>query len=86
MFRETKKEMHQSTNHIFYKLAVKAIEELITIYCNVENKRIFTHLMKNKSSSLFFNPLPFCRPFSTQLSRRGIWAVIFTGIPSELMA
>lgn len=53
MFWETKQEMDQSTDHIFYKLAVKAIEELITIYCDVENKSIFTHLMKNKSSHYF---------------------------------
>lgn len=45
--------MHQSTDHIFYKLAVNAMEELITIYCDTENKNIFTHLMKNRSGHYF---------------------------------
>lgn len=40
--------MHQSTDHIFYKLAVKAIEELITIYYDTENEHFHTSLEKQQ--------------------------------------
>jgi len=40
--------MHQSTDHNLYKLAVKAIQELITIYCAMENEHFHTSHEKQK--------------------------------------